>query len=224
MSRDRADPVDTTFHFYEPRTGHGLRHNPLNAIIAPRPIGWISTRDTNGHLNLAPYSFFNAFHYDPPIIGFAATAWKDTVQYASETQEFVWNLVSEELGARMSLTSMEVERGVDEFQLAGLTPAASRVVRVPRVAQSRVAMECKVSDIQQLKNAVGDRLGGWMVFGEVVGVHIDETLLREGVYQTALARPLLRCGGLNDYACLDEAWMTKIQRPPGNYNSDTHRA
>ncbi|MBI2772438.1 MAG: flavin reductase family protein [Burkholderiales bacterium] len=211
-----------SFHFYEPAAGHGLRHNPLNAIIAPRPIGWISTRDTQGRFNLAPYSFFNAFHYTPPIIGFAGTSWKHTIQNAAETGEFVWNLVTQELASRMSMTSTEAERGIDEFELAGLTPVAGRKVGAPRVAESRVCMECKVASVTQLNDACGNRLGGWMVFGEVVAVHIDQALLKDGIYQTALARPLLRCGGLDDYAVLTEECMVKVARPAGPHDPDTH--
>ena len=210
------------FHYYEPALGHGLAHNPLNAIIAPRPIGWISTRDTEGRFNLAPYSFFNAFHYDPPIIGFAGTSWKHTVQNAAETGEFTWNLVTEELAAQMNTTSAEVERGVDEFKLAGLTPVPGRKVAAPRVGESRAAMECKVVNVMQFNDASGRKLGGWMVFGEVVAVHIDETLLKDGVYQTALARPLLRSGGLRDYAVLSEEWVMRMERPPGKRNVATH--
>src|SRR4051812_11121919 len=94
-----------TFHYYEPADGHRLRHSPLNAIVAPRPIGWIATTDTDGHHNLAPYSFFNLFNYSPPILGFSSTNWKHTVHNATERGEFVWNLVTEELADRMVRTS-----------------------------------------------------------------------------------------------------------------------
>ena len=99
------------FHYYEPSKGHGLRHNPFNAIVAPRPIGWISSRNAAGQLNLAPYSFFNAFLYDPPIIGFSSISWKDTVKNVSETREFVWNLVTMDLGERMNATAKPLDHG-----------------------------------------------------------------------------------------------------------------
>lgn len=154
--------VATDFHYYEPSKGHGLSHNPLNALIAPRPIGWISSRDAQGRVNLAPYSFFNAFNYDPPIIGFSSIAWKDSVQNASETREFVWNLVTRELGDKMNQTSAPHPHGVDEFPLAGLAAVPGRRVNVPRVAESRAAMECKVIDIVQFRNAAGEKVGaGW---------------------------------------------------------------
>ncbi|QYE32966.1 flavin reductase family protein (plasmid) [Polymorphobacter sp. PAMC 29334] len=203
------------FHSYEPASGHGLRHNPLNAIIAPRPIGWISSIDPAGRANLAPYSFFNAFNYDPPIIGFSGIAWKDSVRNASETGEFVWNLVTRELGEQMNETSAPVSADVDEFLLAGLTPLPSRIVKAPRVGESRAAMECVVIDIVQYKDRHGREIDGWMVLGEVVAVHIDKTLIEDGVYQTAKALPILRAGGLNDYVQVLPENMFQILRLPG---------
>src|SRR4029079_12891674 len=126
-------------YFYEPSHGHGLAHDPLNAIVAPRPIGWIASRRLSGQLNLAPYSFFNLFCYKPPIVGFSSTAWKDSVRNVSETGEFTWNLVTRELAAAMSATSSMVAPEVDEFALAGLTPAPSRLIATPRVAASPVS-------------------------------------------------------------------------------------
>jgi flavin reductase (DIM6/NTAB) family NADH-FMN oxidoreductase RutF len=212
------------FHFYEPAAGHRLSHNPLNSIIAPRPIGWISTRSKAGGFNLAPYSFFNALHYDPPILGFASTGWKDTVQNVKDTGEFVWNLVTAELGEQMSKSSDEVPPEVDEFKLAGLTPIAAAKVSAPRVAESRVSMECKLVEVVQLRTARGENVQSWMVLGEVVGVHIDEGLLKDGVYQTALARPLLRCGGLRDYAVLSPEWVVQIDRAIDPKRNDSHGA
>src|ERR1700756_2894179 len=150
-------------HYYEPSQGHGLRHNPFNAIIAPRPIGWISSQSKSGQLNLAPYSFFNAFNYDPPILGFASIAWKDSVKNVSETGELVWNLATQELAEQMNRTSLPVPGDVDELQLAGLTAAPSKHVDVPRVLESRAAMECKVTEIVQFKNWKGEKVDGWLV-------------------------------------------------------------
>ncbi len=132
-------------YFYEPRRGHGLSHDPMNAIVAPRPIGWISSRDGDGVLNLAPYSFFNLFSYRPPIVGFSSNGRKDSVRNATALGEFVWNLVTRDLAARMNVTSAVVPAGVDEFALAGLTPAPSAIVSVPRVAESPVSFECRVA-------------------------------------------------------------------------------
>src|SRR3954466_12289249 len=129
--------------FYEPRNGHGLKHDPFNAIIAPRPIGWISSRGAAGHVNLAPYSFFNGFNYHPPIIGFSSTSWKDSVLNIQETGEFVWNLATMDLAKQMNATAAHVAPEVDEFTLAGLTAVPGKLVNVPRVAESPVSFECK---------------------------------------------------------------------------------
>jgi flavin reductase (DIM6/NTAB) family NADH-FMN oxidoreductase RutF len=187
-------------HFYEPSAGHGLPHDPLNAIIGPRPIGWVSTRAQNGVLNLAPYSFFNAFNYRPPIIGFSSTGSKDSLRNARETHEFVWNLATRDLAERMNQTSATVSHGISEFELANLTPAPSRIVAVPRVAESPVNFECKVTDIVHLKDSHGSTVPAWLVLGEVVGVHIRSDLLKDGVFDTFNAGIILRAGGPSGYA------------------------
>jgi len=210
------------FHYYEPAKGHGLSHNPLNALVAPRPIGWISSRDAQGRVNLAPYSLFNAFNYDPPIIGFSSIAWKDSVQNASETGEFTWNLVTRELGDQMNQTSAPLPHGEDEFPFAGLTAVAGRMVNVPRVGESRAAMECKVIDIVQFRNTAGEKVSGWLVLGEVVGVYIDMALLKGGVYQTAEAYPIMRSGGLNDYVQVSPESVFQIARLAGASSPSSH--
>lgn len=198
-------------HFYEPRLGHGLPHDPFNAIVGPRPIGWIASRDSAGVLNLAPYSFFNAFNYTPPLIGFSSTSRKDTLANIEATGEFVWNLATRELAEAMNASSAMVAPEVDEFALAGLATAPSRVVSVPRVAASPVAFECKLSQIIRLQGADGSPTEAWLTLGEVVGVHIAEHLLVDGVYDTAAARPILRGGGPADYFELGEKF--RMRRP-----------
>ena len=126
---DASSPKD--LHYYEPRNGHGLRHDPFNAIIAPRPIGWISSRDAKGNVNLAPYSFFNGFCYTPPIIGFSSTSWKDSVANIQETGEFVWNLATMDLAKQMNATAAHVPHEVNEFSIAGLTAAPCKLVKRP---------------------------------------------------------------------------------------------
>src|SRR5581483_10747081 len=138
-----------------PKDGHGLAHDPLNSIVAPRPIGWVSTRDHEGRLNLAPYSFFNLFSYKPPIVGFCSNGWKDSVRNTDATREFVWNLATKPLAEKMNLTSAMVPPEVCEFDLSGLTPEPSRIVGVPRVKESPVSFECKVTQIVALKNIAG---------------------------------------------------------------------
>jgi flavin reductase (DIM6/NTAB) family NADH-FMN oxidoreductase RutF len=205
--------TEQDLHSYEPKNGHGLKHDPFNAIIAPRPIGWISSRDPDGHVNLAPYSFFNAFNYTPPIIGFSSTSWKDSVANIQETGEFVWNLVTRDLATRMNATAAHVAREVCEFDVAGLTKVPGRFVDVPRVGESPVAFECKVTQIIQLQGADGVRANAWLTLGEVVAVHIDKSLIKDGVYQTALAHPIVRAGRRGDYFEITPEAMFEMARP-----------
>ena len=187
------------YYYYEPAQGHGLPHDPFGAIIGPRPIGWISSQDSAGRLNLAPYSFFNAFNYTPPIVGFASIGAKDSLRNIEQSGEFGWNLATRPLAEQMNQTCAAVGPEVDEFALAGLTPVASREIAVPRVAESPVSFECRVSQIVQLQGAAGHKVDTWLVLGEVVAVHIAHELLRDGVYDTAAAHPILRGGGPADY-------------------------
>jgi flavin reductase (DIM6/NTAB) family NADH-FMN oxidoreductase RutF len=205
--------MSTACHFYEPRDGHRLPHDPFNAIVGPRPIGWISSLSRAGVLNLAPYSFFNAFNYVPPIVGFASIGYKDTVRNIEETGEFCWNLATRPLAAQMNQTCAAVPAEVDEFALAGLNPAPSRVVGPPRVAESPVSMECRLTQLRQRQRADGGTVETWLVLGEVVGVHIDMSLLKDGVYDTAAAQPILRAGGPADYFSIGPEQLFKMFRP-----------
>ncbi len=200
-------------HSYEPRLGHGLPHDPFNAIVGPRPIGWVATRSAEGGLNLAPYSFFNAFNYTPPLVGFSSTSEKDSLRNARATGEFVWNLVTRPLAEAMNASSAMVAPEVDEFQLAGLTPVASTRVKVPRVGESPVAFECRVTQIIQLQGADGQPTPAWLTLGEVVAVHIARELLVDGIYDTAAAHPVLRGGGSADYFEITAAQRFRMQRP-----------
>ncbi|WPB57828.1 flavin reductase family protein [Xylophilus sp. GOD-11R] len=200
-------------HFYEPSAGHGLPHDPFNAIVGPRPIGWVSTHDGKGRRNLAPYSFFNGFNYTPPIIGFSSNGWKDSVQNIVETREFVWNLATRPLAEQMNTSCAAVPPEVDEFELAGLTPVPSRLVGVARVLESPVNFECRLTQIVPLLNTAGQEVGSWMVFGEVVGVHIERRLLQDGIYDTAAGQPILRGGGPADYFEITSAQRFKMYRP-----------
>jgi flavin reductase (DIM6/NTAB) family NADH-FMN oxidoreductase RutF len=200
-------------YFYEPAAGHGLAHDPFNAIIGPRPIGWVSTQGADGSVNLAPYSFFNAFNYKPPILGFSSNGAKDSLRNARELGEFVWNLTTRELAAQMNETCATMPYGTDEFELAGLTKAPSRLVRPPRVAEAKVQFECKVTDIIQLKGHKGDLAQAWLVLGEVVGIHIDPALLKDGVFDTFGAGIILRAGGPSAYAAISPETRFDMTRP-----------
>jgi len=173
----------------------------------------VSTVDAQGRRNLAPYSFFNGFNYVPPIIGFSSIGRKDSLANAEATGAFVWNLATRGLAERMNATSATVPHEVDEFELAGLTPVPSRKVRPPRVLESPVNFECKVSQILQLQAADGSKIDSWVVFGEVVAVHIEKDLLVDGVYQSAAAHPITRLGRMGDYAELRADAMFEMKRP-----------
>ena len=198
-------------HFYEPSAGHGLTHDPMKAIIAPRPIGWISTLGADGVANLAPYSFFNAVCSRPPILAFSSEKEGDSLRNARDTGEFVFNLATEALAEAMNTTSAMVPPEVDEFPLAGLAAAPCRIVRAPRVAASPASMECRVLQVIHLHDLDGRPTSAHMVLGQVVGVHIDRAYLKDGRFDTAAARPLARCGYLADYAVVDS--LIQMRRP-----------
>ncbi|MGP1692981.1 MAG: flavin reductase family protein, partial [Giesbergeria sp.] len=181
--------------------------------VGPRPIGWISSCAADGTANLAPYSFFNAFNYTPPIVGFASIEEKDTLRNVRATGEFVWNLATRPLAEAMNASSASVPPEVDEFSLAGLDSLPSRLVGAPRVALSPVHFECRVSQIVQLQSALGEAVNTWLVLGEVVAVHIDEALLPGGVYDTAAAQPILRGGGAADYFSIGKEQLFRMKRP-----------
>lgn len=206
-------PPPRTFHSYEPRNGHGLPHDPFNAIVGPRPIGWISTQSATGATNLAPYSFFNAFNYVPPIVGFASIGYKDTVRNVQETGEFVWNLATRDLAEVMNQSCAAVPPEVSEFALTGLTPLPSTRVRPPRVSESPVTFECRSTQILQLQGVDGAQVDTWLVLGEVVAVHIDQNLLKDGVYDTANAGHILRGGGPADYFTVGPEQLFRMYRP-----------
>lgn len=198
---------------YQPRAGHGLPHDPLNAIIGPRPIGWISSVSAGGVRNLAPYSFFNCFNYHPPIIGFSSTGWKDSVRNITETKEFVWNLATRPLADAMNESSASIPAEQDEFALTGLTPLPATQVSASLVAESPVNFECRLTQCIQLLDAQGEKIDSWLVLGEAVAIHIDESLLEEGIYQTAKAQPILRAGGPSAYYGISEAQRFDLIRP-----------
>jgi flavin reductase (DIM6/NTAB) family NADH-FMN oxidoreductase RutF len=202
-----SEPV----HFYDPEQGHGLRHDPFKAIVAPRVIGWISSRDTQGRINLAPYSFFGAFASFPHVIGFSSEGRKDSIANIEATGEFVWNMSTRPLAEQMNRTSAPVGPDVDEFELAGLTKAPGRNVGVPHVAESPAALECRLLQIVRLNNLAGEPMDNWLALGQVVGVHIRREFLNDGLFDTAAARPIMRAGYRADYAEIGE--MFQMFRP-----------
>jgi flavin reductase (DIM6/NTAB) family NADH-FMN oxidoreductase RutF len=190
--------------FYRPADGHGLPHNPFNAIIAPRPIGWISTRCSTGD-NLAPYSFFNAVAYVPPQVMFASTGRKDSVRAIRETGVFAVNLVSEGLLHQMNASSAPLARGIDEFAVAGVTKAECETISCPRVLESPATLECCMTQVLQLAGK-----DNFVILGEVIGVHLRDEFLRDGRYDLRLVRPLARCG-YRDYTVVGDQFA--LNRP-----------
>jgi flavin reductase (DIM6/NTAB) family NADH-FMN oxidoreductase RutF len=204
--------------FYDPRESlrpSPLSHNPLNALVAPRPVGWIGTITADGEDNLAPFSYFNAVSADPPVVVFApnekpgAGGAKDTLANVREVGEFTVSIVSEFLARHMNETSRGVARGVSEFVVAGLTPAPSVHVRPRRVGEARAALECRVSDIVPLPCRPGGR-GSHLVVGEVVGVHIDDALIVDGRVDCIALAQVARLGYL-DYGVVRELFV--MERP-----------
>jgi flavin reductase (DIM6/NTAB) family NADH-FMN oxidoreductase RutF len=195
--------------FYEPerRDRTLLPHDPFKSLVAPRPIGWISSQSADGSVNLAPYSFFNAIAEAPPMLAFSSHGAKDSSTFATEIDEFVWNLVTYELREAMNETSAPLPRGSSEFERAGLAMAPSQLVAPPRVAASPCAMECKVVHHLELRDIDGRTFDQHLVIGQVVGIHLDETRLVASGVDTAALQPVARCGGPADYTVVQQLFQ-----------------
>jgi flavin reductase (DIM6/NTAB) family NADH-FMN oxidoreductase RutF len=190
----------------------GFSHDPFKAIVAPRPIGWITALSAKGEVNLSPYSFFNAISSRPNIVMFSSENKKDAVAFIEETGEFTCSLVTRALAQPMNLTSAPLPRGESEYAHAGLEMAPSRFVKPPRVAGTPAALECKLLSIQQLHDIDGQAVPRWMVLGQVVGTFIDDAFVKNGRFDTAGANPIARCG-YADYA--EVTSLFSITRPAG---------
>jgi flavin reductase (DIM6/NTAB) family NADH-FMN oxidoreductase RutF len=201
--------------FYDARKNdHGLPRDPFKAIVSPRPVGWVTSMSAKGEINLAPYSFFNAVSDDPPIVMFSSDGYKDSLTFVAETKEFVCNLATFDLRAAVVETSASFERGDNEMVHARLVAAPSRLVRPPRVAASPAALECKVLQIVDLSDLDGSPVHRHVVFGQVIGVHIDDRFIKNGRLDTAAMQPIARCG-YSDYTVVDKVFA--VARPK---NSD----
>lgn len=200
----------TEYHSYSPADGHGLAFNPFKSLIAPRPIGWISTVSPEGAVNLAPYSYFNALSDEPPIIGFASAGRKHSVRNAEATGEFVHNLVPRRLAEAMNRTSGAYPEGTSEVEKAGLETVSCDVVAPPRIAGGAAALECRLIEVRQLTDASGRATERYLALGEVVRVHIDAALIRDGMIdEEALA--LVGRLGYRNYATVDDIFA--MERP-----------
>lgn len=200
--------------FYTTDGPHGLPHDPFKALLVPRPIGWISSVDAEGHVNLAPFSFFNAVAEKPPVVIFSAGGahteggFKDTPSNVEATGEFVCNLATWDLREQMNLSSAAVPRGRDEFEVAGLTPVASEMVKPPRVKESPVHFECQY--LQTVEIPGENPLPSKVVFGRVVGIHIDDAFVRDGRVDVGAMKPIARLGYM-EYTVVENIFS--IDRP-----------
>jgi len=196
--------------FYDAiKNDHGLRYDPFKAIVAPRPIGWITAMNAKGEINLAPYSFFNGISSRPALVMFSSEGLKDSVSFIAETGEFVCNLATWDLREAMNATAAPLPRGVNEMERAGLKPAPSRLVKPPRVAASPCALECKLIRIVPIDSAGGLPVDCHVVIGQVVGVHIDDRFIVDGLLDTAAMKPIARCG-YDQYAVVESVFsMTR---------------
>ncbi len=198
--------------FYETAANaHGLKHDPFKAIVAPRPIGWIGTKAKDGRRNLSPYSFFNAVSDRPKLVMFSSSGHKDSVANIEETGVFTCSLASRHLAEEMNASSLAVPRGVDEFEIAKLTPVTGRLVDAPYVGEAHAALECRATQILRPLGLDGRESDNWVVFGQVVGIHISPEIVRDGMLDMAVARPLGRMGYM-DY-CDGGADVFAMTRP-----------
>ena len=196
--------------FYRPADGHGLPHNPFNAVVTPRPIGWISTRGVDGSENLAPYSFFNAVAYVPPQVMFASTSskgdregTKDSVSNIRESGVFCVNIVEYGMRDAMNVTSGLWPREVDEFEKAGIERSECETIPCARVARAPANLECRLTQIVQLPGRAN-----FVTFGEVTGVHLRDDCLADGIFDVTRFQPLARLG-YRDYARVTELFSLK---------------
>jgi flavin reductase (DIM6/NTAB) family NADH-FMN oxidoreductase RutF len=197
--------------FYEPpKANHDLPYSPFKALVAPRPIGWISTLSESGVANLAPYSFFNAIASNPDMVMFSSQQWKDTVTNIEKTGEFVCNYVTEAMSDAMNASSVSAPPGVDEFEIAGLDKEASKLVKPPRVAGIAAALECRMTRIIEIEDVRGKSSNHFMVIGQVMGTYINDAYLTNGRFDVAKARPLTRMG-YHDYQHFGEIF--ELSRP-----------
>ena len=181
--------------FYETSdNAHGLPHDPFKAIVSPRPIGWIGTRGKDGSVNLAPYSYFNAISDHPKTVMFASSGRKHSLRNAEETGVFTTSMVSRALAEKMNLSSIDAPYGESEFDIAGLAMAEGRLVNAPYVAEAHAALECRVTNIFEVSSLEGGPSGSFVVIGQVMGIHLDEAALTDGMLDMAIAAPVARMG------------------------------
>lgn len=200
-------------HYDAIENRHGLKHDPFKALVAPRPIGWISTLSADGICNLAPYSFFNAVSDRPHYVMFSSQDVKDTLRNVRETGEFTCSMSTWDTRTHMNVSSAPMPADVDEFPIAGLTAAASRFVKPPRVKEAPAALECRHWKTVELPDVQpGTDKGHFLVIGQVVGIYIDDSFIEDGIVNTGAMRPMARMGYM-DYAVVTPETTLVINRP-----------
>ena len=204
--------------FFEPesRDKKLFPWDPFKGVVVPRPIGWISSMSKAGQVNLAPYSFFNGVQSRPRIVSFCSETEKDAAVFAIESGEFAWSMATWNLRDKMNATSEGLPRGQSEFDYAKLATAPCRLIKAPRVADSPAAMECKVTQVLRVKDADGKETGGLVVYGQVVGMHIDERFMKNGRFDLGAVRPIARCG-YDEYTVVEKVFA--MTRPAGGGNA-----
>ena len=191
---------------------HGLPHNPIKALIGPRPIGWISVLSAQGELNLSPYSFFNMMGQDPTLVAFSSVGYKDAIAFVEESKEFVCNIVTWDLREEMNKTSANLPRGESELVHAGLTTAPSHFIKTPRVAEASAALECRWIQTIQPSTVDGQKMDQYIILGQVMGVFIDDRFIQDGRVDTAAMRPIMRAGYFDYFVATPETRFS-IVRP-----------
>jgi flavin reductase (DIM6/NTAB) family NADH-FMN oxidoreductase RutF len=203
--------------FFEPeQRDRGLfPWDPFKGVVVPRPIGWISSMSKAGKVNLAPYSFFNGVLSRPRIVSFCSESEKDAAAFAIDSGEFAWSMATWALRDKMNMTSEGLPRGESEFAFAGLETAPCRLVKAPRVAASPAAMECKVTQVVRVKDVDGRDTGGVVVYGQVIGMHIDERYMKNGRFDLAAVQPIARCG-YDEYTTVEKVFSMTRPASGGN--------
>ena len=197
--------------FFEPenRDRKLFPWDPFKGVVVPRPIGWVSSMNKAGQVNLAPYSFFNGVQSRPRIVSFCSETEKDAAAFAIESGEFAWSMATWELRDQMNATSEGLPRGQSEFDYAKLATAPCKLIKAPRVADSPAAMECKVTQVLRVKDVEGRETGGVVVYGQVIGMHIDERFMKNGRFDLAAVKPIARCG-YDEYTVVEKVFaMTR---------------
>ena len=203
--------------FFEPesRDKSLFPWDPFKGVVVPRPIGWISSMDKAGRVNLAPYSFFNGVLSRPRIVSFCSETEKDAAAFAIESGEFAWSMATWDMRDQMNLTSEGLPRGQSEYEFAGLATAPCRLIKAPRVAASPASMECKVTQVVHVKDMDGKETGGIVIYGQVVGMHIDERFMKNGRFDLAAVKPIARCG-YDEYAVIEKVFAMTRPASGGN--------